>query len=69
MINVTHKLESVKHHRESGITWVKLAGDADFEWVTTQHPNTPSGFVAIGGTNNGSFRIAEKSALDKLVAK
>ena len=68
MMNVTNKLESVKHNTESGITWVKLAGDAGFDWVVSQHPNTPSGFVCIGGANNGSFRIIEKAALDSNLA-
>jgi len=67
MINVTFKLEAVKHHAESGITRVKLQGDEGFDWVLANHPDTPEGFVSIGGANNGSFRILEKAAFEKML--
>lgn len=69
MIDVTYKLESVKHHAASGITWVKLSGDIDYEWMVCSRPDTPAGFIAIDGCNNGSFRYIEKAAFDKLTAK
>lgn len=66
MINVTFKLEAVKHHAASGRTWIKLTGDEDFEWVLANHPDTPEGFVSIGGANNGSFRLLEKTTFEKI---
>ena len=67
MINVTFKLEAIKHHTASNITWVKLHGDDGFDWALANHPETPEGFVSIGGSNNGSFRIIEKAAFEKML--
>jgi hypothetical protein len=67
MINVTFKLEAVKHNAASGTTWIKLQGDEGFDWVLADHPDTPEGFVSIGGANSGSFRILEKEAFQKML--
>ena len=67
MINVTENLKNVKLHKQSGIVWVQLGGDDGFEWLVTNHPDTPDGFVSIGGANNRSFRIIEKAAYKKML--
>jgi hypothetical protein len=67
MINVTFKLESVKRNAANGIVWIKLQGDEGFNWVLANHPETPVGFVSIGGANNGSFRLLEKEAFVKML--
>lgn len=67
MINVTSRLASIKPHAPSGITWVKLDGDDDYEWVLADHPDTPDGCVSIGGASNGSFRAIEKTAFYKML--
>ncbi len=67
MIDVTFKLEAVKHHSASGITWIKLQGDDDFDWVLANHPDTPEGFISISGANNSSFRIIEKAAFEQML--
>lgn len=67
MIDVTFKLEAIKHHPISNSTSVKLRGDDGFEWVLANHPETPEGFVSISGANNGSFRIIEKKAFEDML--
>lgn len=69
MLNVTFKLEAIRHHVASGITWVRLSGEDGFEWILAKHPDTPEGFVSISGVCNGSFRIIEKDAFEKLLKK
>jgi len=69
MLNVTHQVESVRHNPESGITFVKLAGDEGFEWIVAEHPETPNGFVCIGGLTNGSFRLIEESSIAKATSQ
>lgn len=65
MIDVTFRLVAVRHHTASETTWVKLKDDNDFEWVLATHPETPEGYVSIGGACNGSFRIIEKTVFEK----
>jgi hypothetical protein len=44
-----------------------LKGDDDFDWVWAKNPDTPNGFISIGSSNNGSFRMVEKSAFEKML--
>lgn len=67
MLDVTFKLEDVKFYPTSGITKIKLRGDDGFEWMVANHPDTPDGFISIGGVNNGSFRIIEKTMFLKIL--
>ena len=67
MIDVTCRLEAVRHHAPSGIAWIKLIGDDGFDWVLINHPKTPAGFVSIGGAANGSYRWIDKSDFEKLL--
>lgn len=64
MINATTIFQAAKRNPINNITFVQLRGDEDFEWVIANHPDTPAGFVSIGGMNNGSFRIIEKSVFE-----
>lgn len=64
MINATTIFQSAKHNPINNVTVVQLRGDDGFEWILTNHPDTPAGFVSIGGMNNGSFRVIEKSVFE-----
>ncbi len=61
MIDVTYQLEAVKYHPFTGITWVKLLGDTEFDWILEDHPDTPEGFVGcIGGLFNSRIIIQKE---------
>ena len=65
MINATYRLEAVKHNSFNGITWMKLLGDPGFDWILEDHPDTPEGFVCIGGLFNGSRIIIQKEIFEE----
>ena len=65
MIDATHRLEAVKYNPFNGITWVKLLGDTEFDWILEDHPETPDGFVCIAGFCNGSRRLIKKEIFEE----
>lgn len=67
LFDATWALSAVMHHPASGITWVKLEGDDEFEWVVSSRPDTPEGYTCISGDSNGSYRYVKSAALDALV--
>jgi hypothetical protein len=66
MLDVTYKIEAAKIHHPSGITYVKTAGDKDYEWVVSGR-NVPEGYTAITGKNNGSHRMVTTVALSAVL--
>mgnify|MGYP000235738639 CR=1 FL=1 len=69
MIDVTTRLCAIQRNPASGITWIKLLGDDDFEWIISQYPDTPADYIAIGGVNNGSFRMIKKATIDSMIGE
>lgn len=67
MIDVTFRFESARKNPASGIVFVKLRGEEMAEWVVGKRPNTPAGFVAINGIDNGSYRWVSESAIEKAI--
>lgn len=67
MIDVTEQIIDTKTNNAAGITFIKLQGDDDYDWIYSprlQHPDTPSGYVSIAGSANGSTRIIRKERID-----
>ena len=67
MIDVTHKLEAIKVHKESKIVWIKLSGEEEFNYILSNHPDTPTGYKSISHVNSGSCFLITKFALAELL--